>query len=164
MHKSHLYSLTLSTGEVWWSQQQQELYLFSLWVHVKNNKRAEWRGKKTWGRITYKRAICTSLIKPKSHRKKWLLQCLQKRALWFKLDNYESSYKELLAKSPIYSTNIGQIRFLWLELDKALSIFNPNFMKETSGLGETNRVNWENYQLTASSRNQVPLGTRSLKF
>ena len=52
------------------------------------------------------------------------IQSLHKRALRFLLNDYVSSYEQLL------NINIRRLRFFCIEIYKTLNDLNPSFMKE----------------------------------
>ena len=66
-----------------------------------------------------------------SHKKSLdKIESLNKRALRFLLNDYVSSYEQLLEKSGKCNMNIRQLRFLCIEIYKTLNELNPSFMKE----------------------------------
>ena len=66
-----------------------------------------------------------------SHKKSLeKIESLQKRALRFLLNDYVSSYKQLLEKSDKCHINICQLRLLCIEIYKTLNDPDSIFMKE----------------------------------
>ena len=53
---------------------------------------------------------------------------LQKRALYFLYDNYDSSYQSILEFAGKSTMNVTKIRSLCIELFKTLKDINPTFM------------------------------------
>ena len=62
--------------------------------------------------------------------------------------------------------NIGQLRFLCIEIYKILKELNPSIRKEIFKKRDENRVTRAIYKLDLNipRRNQVTFGTKSLKF
>ena len=60
------------------------------------------------------------------------IENIQKRALRFLLNNYESDYKTLLKKSNKCTMEVKRLRTLALETFKTLNDLNPGFMKKSS--------------------------------
>ena len=56
---------------------------------------------------------------------------LYKRPLRFLLNDYVSSYEQLLEKSGKCNMNIHRLRLLCIEIYKTLNDLNPSFMKKT---------------------------------
>ena len=66
-----------------------------------------------------------------SHKKSLdKIESLHKRALRFLLNDYVSSYEQLLEKSGKCHMNIRRLRFLCIEMYKTLNNLNPSFMKK----------------------------------
>ena len=57
------------------------------------------------------------------------IENLQERALRFLLDDYESTYEQLLNKAGRSSMSINRLRTLCVEIYKTLNELNPSFMK-----------------------------------
>ena len=57
------------------------------------------------------------------------IENLQERALRFLLDDYESTYEQLLNKAGRSSMSINRLRTLCVEICKTLNELNPSFMK-----------------------------------
>ena len=94
------------------------------------------------------------------------IESLDKRDLMLFLDDYVSSYEQLLEKSGKCSMNIRRLRFLCTEIYKTLNHLNPSFMKEIFEKRDENQVTRDRYKLNLNipRRNQVTFGTKSLKF
>ena len=94
------------------------------------------------------------------------IESLRKRALRFLLNDYVSSYEQLLEKSGKCNMNIRRLRCLCIEIYKTLNDLNPSFMKEIFEKRDENRVTRDRYKLNLniSRRNQVTFGAKSLKF
>ena len=94
------------------------------------------------------------------------IESLHKRALRFLLNDYVSSYEQLLEKSGKCNMNIRRLRFLCIEMYKTLNDLNPSFMKKIFEKRDENRVTRDRYKLNLNipRRNQVTFGTKSLKF
>ena len=58
------------------------------------------------------------------------VESLQKRALRFLYDNYDSSYESLLKLAGKSTINVTRIRSLCIEIFKTLNNINPIFMNE----------------------------------
>ena len=66
-----------------------------------------------------------------SHKKSLnKIESLHKRALRFLLNDYENSNEKMLEKSGKCNMNLRQIRFLRIEIYKAINSVNPDFMKK----------------------------------
>ena len=101
-----------------------------------------------------------------SHRKSLnKIESLHKRALRFPLNNYETSYEQLLEKSEKSNTNLHRIRFLYIEIYKTINSLSPDVMKKIFEMKKNNRVTWNRYKLNLyiPRTNQVTFGTNSLK-
>ena len=94
------------------------------------------------------------------------IESLHKRALRFLLNDYVSSYEQLLEKSGKCHMNIRRLRFLCIEMYKTLNNLNPSFMKKIFEKRDENRVTRDRYKLNLNipRKNQVTFGTKSLKF
>ena len=76
-----------------------------------------------------------------SHKKSLdKIESLHKRALRFLLNDYVSSYEQLLEKSGKCNMNIRRLRFLCTEIHKTLNVLNPSFTKEIFENRNENRV------------------------
>ena len=93
------------------------------------------------------------------------IENLQKRALRFLLNDYESSYEKLLEKSDKSTINLQSHRSLCFEVFKTIYDLNPSFMNDLFQLGESNRPVREKYRLNLNvpKTNQVRFGTKSLR-
>ena len=91
---------------------------------------------------------------------------LQKRALRFLYESYNTSYEDLSLKSSFSSMNVKRLRTLCVEIFKTLNNINPSFMKEIFSLGQTDRPVREKYKLNLEflSYNQVTFGQKTLTF
>ena len=101
-----------------------------------------------------------------SSAKSWSkIESLQKRALRFVLNDYDSSYQELLTKCGKSTINLRNHRSVCIEMFKTLNDINPSFMKELFQLRITNRPVRENYlfNMFVHKTNQVKYGTKSLR-
>ena len=92
------------------------------------------------------------------------IEAIQKRALRFILNHYESSYKGLLKKSGNPSMNLRRTRLLCIEIYKTVHNLNPEFMKNLFKISKTNRAQREQYRLKLEipKFNQVSSGTKCL--
>ena len=92
------------------------------------------------------------------------IEAIQKRALHFKINDYETSYKNLLKKSGNRSMNLRRTRSLNIEIYKTINNLNPEFMKNLFKVCKTNRAQREKYKLNLEipKSNQVFFGTKSL--
>ena len=83
-----------------------------------------------------------------SSTKSWKkIENLQKRALRFLSNDYESSYEKLLEKSDKSTINLRSHRSLCLEVFKTIYELNPSFMNDLFQLRESNRPVLEKYRL-----------------
>ena len=103
------------------------------------------------------------LTNPKSVHK---IEAIQKRALRFMLNDYESSYEDLLKKSGNPSMNLRRTRSLCIEIYKTINKLNSEFMKNLFKVHKTNRAQRDQYKLNLemSKFNQVSFGTKSLRI
>ena len=94
------------------------------------------------------------------------IESLHKQALRFLLNDYVSSYEQLLEKSDKCNMNIRRLRFLCIEIYKTLNDLNPSFIKQIFEKKDENRVTRDRYKLNLNipRRNQVTFDTKSLKF
>ena len=117
--------------------------------------------------FTYSNFNYCLLVWMLSHKKSQdKIESLHKRALKFLLNDYVSSYKQLLEIFGKCNTNMRRLRFLCIEIYKTLNDLNPSFMKEIFEKRDENRVTRDRYKLNLNipRRNQVTFGTKSLKF
>ena len=103
------------------------------------------------------------LINAKSIHK---IGTIQKRAMRFMLNDYESSYENLLKKSENPNMNLRRTRSLCIEIYKTINNLNPGFMKNLFKVRKTNRAKREQYKLNLKipKSNQVSFGTKSLRI
>ena len=102
-----------------------------------------------------------------SHKKSLnKIESLHKGALRFLLNDYVSSYEQLLERSGKCNINIGRLRCVCIEIYETLNDLNPSFMKEIFEKRDENRVTRDRYKLNLDipRRNQVTFGAKSLKF
>ena len=93
------------------------------------------------------------------------IENLQKRALRFLLNDYNSAYEDLLEKSGYINMNLWRQRTLCIEIYKTLNKLNPGYMNDIFKLRNTDRLTREKYKLNLEilKPNQVTFGTRSLR-
>ena len=73
---------------------------------------------------------------------------LQKRALRFLYINYQLTYEEEPLDMGNSSTKIvKRLRFLWVEIYRAINNLSPSFLKQIFELRETNKNVREKYRL-----------------
>ena len=80
-------------------------------------------------------------------------ECIQKRALRFLYDDYESDYEHLLAREDKPTIQLRKLRFLAIEIFKTINNLNPTFMKEIFTLNTSRDV----------SRNKLVVKTQKSK-
>ena len=100
-----------------------------------------------------------------SHKKSLdKIESLNKRAPRFLLNDYVSSYEQLLEKSDKCNMTIRRLRFLCIEIFKTLNDLNSSFMKDIFQKRDENRVTRQRYKLNLNipRRNQVTFGTKTL--
>ena len=68
------------------------------------------------------------------------VESLQKRALRFLYNNYDSSNKSILKLAGKSAMNVNRLRNLCMEIFKTLNNINPAFMNEIPELRKTNRL------------------------
>ena len=73
------------------------------------------------------------------------------------LNDYESSYEDLLKKSGNPSLNLWRTRSLCIEIYKTINNLNPELMKKLLKVRKTNRAQKEQYKLNL----EIP---KSIKF
>ena len=94
------------------------------------------------------------------------IENLHKRALRFLLNDYVSSYEQLLQKSSKTSINLKNHRVLCTEVFKTMIDLNPTYMKEIFEPSVSNkRPVRQTYKmnLVTPKTNQVRYGTKSLR-
>ena len=94
------------------------------------------------------------------------IEAIQKRALHFMLNDYDSSYEDFLKKSGNPSLNPRRTKSLCIEIYKTINNLNPEFMKNLFKVRKTNRTQKEQYKLNLEipKSNQVSFGTKSLRI
>ena len=94
------------------------------------------------------------------------VESLQKRALRFLYDNYDSSYESILKISGKSTMNANRLRSLCIEIFKTLNNINPAFMNEMFELSKTNRAVRNQYKLNLEVPiiNQVTFGAKSIRY
>ena len=75
------------------------------------------------------------------------IEAIQKMALCFMLNDYESSYKGLLKKSGNPSKNLRRTRSLCIEIYKTVHNLNPEFMKNLFKIRKANMAQREQCKL-----------------
>ena len=80
------------------------------------------------------------------------------------LNDFESSYEDLLKKSGNPSMNLRRTRSLCIEIYITINNLNPEFTKNLFKVRKTNRALREQYKLNLeiSKSDQVSFGTKSL--
>ena len=93
------------------------------------------------------------------------IENLQKRALRFLFNDYDSTYEDLLEKSGYPNMNLRRQRTLCIEIYKTLNKLNPGYMNDIFKLRNTDRLTREKYKLNLEipKSYQVTFGTRSLR-
>ena len=93
------------------------------------------------------------------------IENLQERALRFFLNNYDSTYEDLLEKSGYPNMNLRRQRTLCKEIYKTLNKLNPNYMNDIFKIKHTDRLTPEKYKLNLEipKLNQATFGTKSLR-
>ena len=93
------------------------------------------------------------------------IENLQKRTLRFLLNDYDSTYEDLLEKSDYPNMNLRRQRTLCIEIYKTLNILNPSYMNDIFKLRNTDRLTREKYELNLEipKSNQATFRTRSLR-
>ena len=91
---------------------------------------------------------------------------MQKRALRFLYDNYDSSHESILKLAGKSTINVNRHRSLCIESFKTLNNINPTFMNEIFELRKTNRAVQNQYKLNLEVPiiNQVTFGAKSIKY
>ena len=94
------------------------------------------------------------------------VEALQKRALRFLYDDYNSPSEEILKKSGKFCVELNRLRYLCIEIYKTINNINPSFMKQIFQLRETNRTFRNQYKpnLNVSKVNQASYGEKSLRY
>ena len=94
------------------------------------------------------------------------VEALQKGALRFLYNDYNSTLEEILKKSGKVCMEVNRLRYLCIEIYKSINNINPSFMKQIFQLRETNRTVRNQYKLNLSvpKVNQVSHGEKSRRF
>lgn len=94
------------------------------------------------------------------------IESLQKRALRFVLNDYESPYQVLPENSSKSTMTLMHYMFFWIEVYKTLDNLNPSFMKGLLELKKTIRLVHEPYEMNLNilGTNQVTYGTKRLRI
>ena len=94
------------------------------------------------------------------------VEALQKRALRFLYNDYNTPLEEILKKSGKVCMEVNRLRYLCIEIYKSINNINPSFMKQIFQLRETNRTVRKQYRLNlcVPKVNQVSYGEKSLRF
>ena len=92
------------------------------------------------------------------------VEALQKRALRFLYDDYNSPSEEILKKSGKFCMELNRLRYLCIEIYKTINNINPSFMKQIFQLRETNRTVRNQYKLNLNvpKVNQVSYGKKKI--
>ena len=90
---------------------------------------------------------------------------MQRRALRFLYDNYDSSNESILKLAGKCTMNVTRLRSLCIEMFKTLNSINPNFMNDIFELKKTNRAVRNQYKLNLEIPiiNQVTFGAKSIR-
>ena len=67
------------------------------------------------------------------------VESLQKRALRFLYDGFNSPSEEIIKKSGKVSVEVNRLRYLCIDIYKSINNINSSFMKQIFQLNETNR-------------------------
>ena len=89
------------------------------------------------------------------------IERIQKRALRFLQDDYESDYETLLNKYSKCTMEVRRLRTLALEIHKTLNDQNPIFMKNL--FEQRNNPRKSDFNLKIPSRNSVTFGDNSIR-
>ena len=90
------------------------------------------------------------------------VQALQKRALRFLCDDYNSPSEEILKKSDKVSMEVNRLRYHCIEIYKSSSNINPNFINQIFQPKETSGIFRNQYKVNLSfpKVNQVSYGEK----
>ena len=93
------------------------------------------------------------------------IEKLQKRALRFLLNDYDSTYEDLLEKSSYPNMDLRRQGTLCIEIYKTLNKSNPCYMNDIIKLRNTDRLTRGKYKLNLEIPKliQATFGTKSLK-
>ena len=89
------------------------------------------------------------------------IENIQKRALRFLLNDYESDYKILLKKCNKCTMEVRRLRTLALETFKTLNDLNPAFMKNIFAKWDVSKRRKNNLEI--ANRNTVKFGDKSIR-
>ena len=94
------------------------------------------------------------------------VEALQKRALRFLYDDYNSPLEEILNKSGKICMEVNRLRYLCTEIYKTINNINSSFMKQIFQRRETSRTVRNQYKLNLSlpKVNQISYGEKSLRY
>ena len=94
------------------------------------------------------------------------VEALQKRALRFLYDDYNSPSEEILKKSRKFCMVLNRLRYLCIEIYKTINNINPSFMKQIFQLRDTNRTVRNQYKLNLNVPKviQVSYGEKSFGY
>ena len=94
------------------------------------------------------------------------VEVLQKRALRFLYDDYNSPWEEILKKPGKVCMSVTRLRYLCMEIYKIINNINPTFMKQIFQLRETKRTVRNQYKLNliVTKVHQVSYGEKSLRY
>ena len=94
------------------------------------------------------------------------VESLQKRALRFLYDNYDSSNKSILKLAGKSAMNVNRLKNLCMEIFKTLNNINPAFMNEISELRKTNRPVRKQHKLNLEVPiiSQVTFGAKIIRY
>ena len=91
---------------------------------------------------------------------------MQKRALCFLYDNYDSSYESILKLAGKSTMNVNRLRSFYIEIFKTLNNINPAFMNENFELRKTSLAvkNQNKLNLEVPIVNHVTFGAISSRY
>ena len=94
------------------------------------------------------------------------VESLQKRALRFLYNNYDSSNKSILKPAGKNTMNVNRLRNLCMETFKTLNNINPAFMNEIPELRKTNRLvrNQHKLNIEVTVISQVTFGAKIIRY
>ena len=91
------------------------------------------------------------------------IEKLQKRALRFLLNDYDSTYEDLLEKSGYPNMNLRRQRTPCIEIYETLNKLNPGYINDIFKLRNTETREKYKLNLEIPKPNQATFGTRSLR-
>ena len=99
-----------------------------------------------------------------SSTSKHKIEMIHKRALRFLLDDFESSYEELLRMTNRVTMETTRLRLLCTEIFKTVNNVGPVFMKNIFQINDTKRIRRRNYEnnLIVFSKHTTSFGTNSI--